>query len=91
MNAQDVSSRLIGILSDMTSDWDLDLDDKIDRDTRLIADLAFESIDIVELVVSIEQAFATRGIPFEQLLMIEGRYVDDLSVGQVSDFVAANL
>lgn len=91
MNSQDVSSRLITILTDMTSDWDIELESQLDRNTRLIADLAFESIDIVELVVAIEQAFESRGIPFEQLLMVDGRYVDDLSVAQVSDFVAANL
>ncbi len=91
MNEQDVSSQLVGILTDMTSDWDIELDSNINRETRLIADLAFESIDIVELVVAIEQTFNSRGIPFERLLMVDGRYVDDLSVAQVSDFVAANL
>lgn len=91
MNEQDVSSQLVGILTDMTSDWDIELDSEINRKTRLIADLAFESIDIVELVVAIEQTFNSRGIPFERLLMVDGRYVDDLSVAQVSDFVAANL
>ena len=91
MNEQDVSSQLVGILTDMTSDWDIELDSEINRETRLIADLAFESIDIVELVVAIEQTFNSRGIPFERLLMVDGRYVDDLSVAQVSDFVAANL
>ena len=91
MNEQDVSCQLVGILTDMTSDWDIELDSEINRETRLIADLAFESIDIVELVVAIEQTFNSRGIPFERLLMVDGRYVDDLSVAQVSDFVAANL
>ncbi len=91
MNEQDVSNQLVGILTDMTSDWDIELDSEINRETRLIADLAFESIDIVELVVAIELTFNSRGIPFERLLMVDGRYVDDLSVAQVGDFVAANL
>ena len=91
MNEQDVSSQMVGILTDMTSDWDIELDSEINRETRLIADLEFESIDIVELVVAIEQTFNSRGIPFERLLMVDGRYVDDLSVAQVSDFVSANL
>ena len=91
MNEQDISNQLVGILTDMTSDWDIELDSNINRETRLIADLAFESIDIVELVVAIELTFNSRGIPFERLLMVDGRYVDDLSVAQVSDFVAANL
>ena len=41
---------LVAILSDMTTDWDLDLPDGITPETRLMADLAFESIDVVQLV-----------------------------------------
>ena len=91
MSEHDISGRLVGILTDMTSDWDIELDSAINNDTHIIADLAFESIDIVEMVVAIEQAFDSRGIPFEKLLMVDGRYVDDLSVGQISEFVAANI
>ena len=83
----EIAQSLVAILTDMTSDWDLEREGGIDRDTWLIDDLAFESIDIVELVVAIEESFQTRNIPFEKLLMEEGRYVDDLSVGQVADFL----
>lgn len=82
-------AKIVEALEDMTSDWDLDLAEGIGRETRLIRDLSFESVDIVELVVAIEQAYNQRNIPFEKLLMVDGRYVDDLSVGQVADFVAA--
>jgi acyl carrier protein len=81
-------AKIVAVLQDMTSDWDLENEGPINGDTHLIADLAFESIDIVEMVVAIEQAFQKRGIPFEGLLMVDGRYVDDLSVGQVANFVA---
>ena len=91
MSEQEISGRMVSILTDMTSDWDIELDSAINNDTQIIADLAFESIDIVELVVAIEQAFESRGIPFEQLLMVDGRYVDDLSVAQISQFVAAHV
>ena len=84
-------STLVGILQDMTSDWDVEFDEGIGRDTRLIGDLAFESIDIVEMVVAIEESFGQRNIPFEKLLMVDGRYVDDLTVGQVADFVATHV
>lgn len=84
-------SKLVSILEDMIKDWDLDTDGGIGRDTRLIGDLAFESIDIVELVVAVEKAFGKRNIPFERLLMVDGRYVDDLTVGQVADFVGRHV
>ena len=90
-NTDAISGRVIGILADMTSDWDIDLEGEINRDTRLIGDLAFESIDIVQLVVAVEGEFKERGIPFEKLLMVDGRYVDDLTVGDMADFLAANL
>jgi acyl carrier protein len=89
--SQEHLTKIVDVLRDLTSDWDLEMDGDIGSDTRLIADLAFESIDIVEMVVAIEQAFQKRGIPFEGLLMVDGRYVDDLSVGQVADFVAQHV
>jgi acyl carrier protein len=78
---------VIQILEDMTSDWDLDFSGGIKSDTRLIADLAFESIDMVQVVVAIEEKFMRRDLPFEKLLMVDGRYVDDLSVAEVSSFL----
>ncbi len=90
-NADEIVSRVSAVLVDMTGDWDLDFDGEINRDTRLIGDLAFESIDIVQLVVAIEGEFQKRGIPFEKLLMIDGRYVDDLTVGDIADFLSANM
>ena len=45
-----------------------------------IGDLGFESIDIVQFVVALEENFKRRDMPFEKLLMIDGRYVDELSV-----------
>jgi acyl carrier protein len=91
MGTNGTTETVVQILTDMTGDWDLGLQGGIDRDTKLMHDLAFESIDIVELVVAIEEKFGTRKIPFEKLLMVDGRYVDDLSVGQIAEFVADHL
>ncbi len=90
-STDDIVSRVCSVLVDMTDDWDMDFEGEINRDTFLISDLAFESIDIVQLVVAIEGEFDKRGIPFEQLLMVDGRYVDDLSVGDIADFLSASL
>jgi len=87
LQTDDVADKVLQVIHDMTSDWDLDLSSPLGLNTQLIADLAFESIDVVQLVVSLEEAFNKRSIPFDKLLMVDGRYVEDLSVGEVVDFL----
>lgn len=91
LSSADLMAGLIRILEEMTSDWELDFTGGIGPDTRLIGDLEFESIDVVQLVVAVEEGFGRRGFPFEQLLMAEGRYVDDLAVGEVAAFLEHQL
>jgi acyl carrier protein len=82
---------LVGILQDMTGDWDLQFEGGIGEETLLIGDLGFESIDVVQLVVAIEEHYGRRDLPMGELLMSDGRYVTDLRVGAVVDFLAKNL
>ncbi len=82
---------LATILSDMTSDWDSDFDDPLQSKTRLVADLGFESIDIVQLIVAVEEKYRRRGLPFEEILMIDGRYVDEIELGNVVAFLHHHL
>jgi len=82
-----ILQRLKDVLEDFIEDWDIELEEAIGRDTLLLADLEFESIDIIQLVVAIEETFGKRKLPFEQVLMKDGRYVDDLSVGAIADFL----
>lgn len=89
--SQDVTDKLIAIVEDFIEDFDEEFEDDVTRETWLLADLAFESIDIIQLVVAIEEDFGKRGMQFEELLMEDGRYVDDLSVGQIADFVATKI
>jgi acyl carrier protein len=80
-----------GILKDMTSDWEGAFDEEIRPETRLIADLGFESIDVVEFVVAIEERFGRRDLPVGQLLMVDGRYVEDLRVADIVRFLGQHL
>lgn len=82
---------LIQILKDMTSDWDLEFAGGIKAETCLVADLTLESIDMVQFIVAIQEQFERRDLPFEKLLMADGRYVDDLSVEEVVNFLYENL
>ena len=89
LTRDDYTAKLITLLEDFTQDWDHDFQGAMTRDTRLFANLAFESIDIIQLVVAIQEEVVRAKVPFEKLLMRDGRYVDDLSIGQIADFLAA--
>jgi acyl carrier protein len=82
---------LIEILENITLDWEMEFNDPIGLDTRLINDLEFESIDVVQFIVAIEERYKRRGLPFEELLMIDGRYVDEIKVGDAVSFLARYL
>ena len=80
------------ILHDMTSDWEMAFADAIGPETRLMADLTFESIDVVQLAVAIEEHFNRSNLPFQKLLMTaDGRYVDDLRLSELVNFVYTQL
>ncbi len=82
---------LVETLGDMTSDWDTEYDAPISEETRLIEDLEFESIDVVQLIVAIEEHFQRHDLNFEKLLMKDARYVDEFRVGEIRDFLHNSL
>lgn len=84
-----VQSDIIAILKDMTQEWDMDLSE-INSKTKLMENLGFVSVDIIHLVVSIEEHFKQK-LGFNALLMQDGRYVDDLSIEEISSFVSSQL
>lgn len=86
-----LTSTVIGVLQDTIKDWDLELEDEIGAETTLIEDLAFESIDIVQLSVALEQALGRKDLPFEKLFIEDGAYVDDVSVNDIVSFLAGEL
>ncbi|WP_287127886.1 acyl carrier protein [Candidatus Cyanaurora vandensis] len=81
---------IIGIIQDMIQDWDLDLDEPIGANSKLAQDIEFSSIDVIQLIVSIEEYFKQK-MGFHELLMNDGRYVDDLSVSELAAFVSTKL
>ncbi len=87
----DVEKAVVGVVNQTISDWDVDLPNGVTMDTLLMHDLAFESIDIVQFAVAIEQAAERKGLPFEKLFMKDGDYVDDVRLSQVVDFLCGEL
>lgn len=86
-----VVKQLVEVLEDMTSDWDIEFSGKIAEETMLVGDLAFESIDVVHLIVTLGQIYEEKDLGFERILIEDGRYVSDLSVAQIADFLAKTL
>lgn len=81
----------IEMLNELTSDWDTGLDGALHANTAVVRDLGFESLDVVYLVTAIEQRYGRRDLPFEDLLMVDGRYVDDLTVAEIATFLRRHL
>jgi acyl carrier protein len=90
MQAQHSTQRsVIEIVEDLTQDWGLEADE-IDGNTLLVEQLDFASVDIIQLCVALEQHYG-RKLGFQELLLVNGSYVSDLSIAQVADFVTARL
>ena len=86
-----IETTVIGIANETIADWGLDLPGGVTLKTRLVADLNFESMDVVQFAVAIERAFDRKDLPFEQLFMKDGAYVDDLTIAEVTDFLCKRL
>jgi acyl carrier protein len=91
MEKAEIQNKIVSVLNDMTQDWELELANGIGSETGLMRDLEFESIDVVQLAVSLEQSFEKKGLPFEQLFMRDGDYVDEIYVREVVDFMQGNM
>jgi acyl carrier protein len=91
MQLETILKDLIEILSDMTRDWDTDFSGGITGDTRLVADLGLESIDVVMLIGEIHRHYNRRNLPFERVLLKDGRYVDDVRVSALAEFLHEQL
>ena len=85
-----VQSVITGIIAEMLNDWGTPTDDLV-AETLLSGDLEFASVDIIHLVVAIEEHFGQGRMNFQDLLLKDGRYVDDLSIGDLAGFVAEKL
>lgn len=86
---QTILSTVTTTLESLVQDWDLDT--SIGPATTLVADLGFESIDLIQMVAALEQEFGRPNLPFAELLIVDGRYIDDLSVNQIADFLTTRL
>ena len=79
--------RLIATVSGMIQDWERDVSAPITGTTLLIADLGYQSLDIVVLTADMSRQLNRRDLPFERLLLVDGRPVSDLSLDTMAGFL----
>ena len=84
-----VYNDITAILNKLSEDWEYS--EEITPETFFAADLGFESIDLVVLATNIEKRYQKQ-FPFAQFFAEVGqREVRDVQVGELVDFVFANL
>ena len=82
---------LVLMITDITRDWDTELGGGITERTGLVADLGFQSIDVVMLVGEIHKHYHRRNLPFERVLLSGGRYAEEIRISDLADFLHAEL
>lgn len=86
-----IEQKLAVLLEDILRDWEQDLTAPITGKTRLVSDLGFASIDLIQLMVSLEKTFGKKGLPFDQVMMKDGAYISEMTVAELVNFLYANL
>jgi len=80
---------ILKILTELREDWEYS--DEITEQTGIFRDLEFESIDAVAMGSAIEEHF-NQSLPFAEFLTkANERQAEDITVGDVLDFLVANL
>lgn len=83
-----IHQAVVECIQELLADTDLELDDPIEATTTLNADLCLTSVEAMELFAKLDLRLACR-LPYEELVMIEGEYRDELTVGELVDFAWA--
>ena len=86
----DTQATVVAVVVDLTQDWGLDLAEPVSARSRVVADLDFASVDIIQLCVALEETFG-RKLGFQELLMKDGSYVGDLTLAQFAAHVDTRL
>lgn len=86
MTDKTVQQIVTGLVEDFISDWGLD-DLEISNATMLKADIGFDSSDTMQLFAAISEHYSHVEFKFQELVVQDEKFVDDLSLGQVIVFV----
>jgi acyl carrier protein len=71
----------------LTQDCEREFAAPIAPETRLVADLGCQSLDIIVLIAQLSRQLQRNDIPFERLFLANGKPVSDVTVGALADFL----
>jgi acyl carrier protein len=80
---------VLEILREKTRKLDTDFSGALTEETRIVGDLDFESVVIVEFCAAIGKHFRTK-LPFQSLVFQNGQF-QDFNVGQLLTFLEEHL
>jgi len=86
---EQILNDVLQLLRGVARDWEFE--GEMGADTRLFADLAFESLELVVLGAAVQERF-NQTFPFPEFFASIGqREVRDLTVGEWVDFIESHL
>jgi acyl carrier protein len=77
------------VVAEMVSGNGVDPGD-IQRDSLLVADLGFASVDTIHMMINLEDRVGN-DLDLEGVVMKDGQYLPDLSVGELQDYISRQL
>jgi acyl carrier protein len=88
--AETVQAEVLKLVKDFTQDFDFGFGGEPGPDSYFVKDLDFKSTDVVELVVAVESRFGKRKMPFQDLVLKQGKYAD-FTVRDLGNFIYKQL
>lgn len=90
MQTSEIQANVIDLIQGLIADFGYNSDEDIGADTALIRDIGFASLDFVQLIVGIESLFQQK-LGFQDLLVENGQYVEDVTVRELVSFIDRQL
>jgi acyl carrier protein len=85
---QEIIATIREIVKNIMQDWGLDAE--VGTGTLLIKDLGFTSMDIIDLIATLETRYQ-RKLPYETLVTsADGSYRNELAVKELAEFIRQN-
>jgi acyl carrier protein len=84
----DITAMVIGIVKQIVEDWGMEA--AVENNSKLVGDLGFTSMDVIDLLASLETQMG-RKLAYEKLVVLEnGGYRQELVVEDLVAFVQEN-
>ena len=90
MVVKTVEQVIVDLTKELIEDWGLE-DVDVSKATTLKGDLGFASADTMQLFTMIQEHYSGIPFKFQELVMKDGKFIDDLTLEQVIVFILKKL